>query len=167
MDFGHKDTPPFTIPTNIFHQVILTEFHYWSRNVFVWISITQRKGNAKILIILLINLKTIYIILWCSRGGIKNSNSNRIWYHWNRRLDCTKFEINNLTFFQTWIVQKENDIFTWLRGLSGDFFHSFQIMSLYWVCVRPGFSSFNLGSSASSKAYKSRSRKRTLFTQAS
>lgn len=43
---------------------------------------------------------------------------------------------------------------TWLRGLSGDFFHSFHIMSLYWVCVRPGFSSFSIGSSASSKAYK-------------
>lgn len=41
---------------------------------------------------------------------------------------------------------------TWLRGLSGDFFHSFHIMSLYWCSVRPGFSSFSLGSSASSNA---------------
>ena len=36
--------------------------------------------------------------------------------------------------------------------MSGDFFQSFHIMSLYWFSVKPGFSSFSLGSSASSNA---------------
>ena len=38
-----------------------------------------------------------------------------------------------------------------LSGLLGDFCHSFQTISLYWLCFKPGFSSFSSGSMASEK----------------
>lgn len=39
-----------------------------------------------------------------------------------------------------------------LSGLLGDFCHSFHTISLYWLCFRPGFSSFSSGSVESEKA---------------